>query len=118
VEADSLFMTNGSSQGLQMVLDLFTSEGDTIFVEHPTYFHALTMFRVMTPASPLLFALRSSPSRLPSPHKAHTKPGPRIERGGCEDGRRRYRRGRSRIQVTCARPTQQEMKQVRVSTTM
>jgi hypothetical protein len=46
VDDESLFMTNGSSQGLQMVLDLFTSEGDTIFVEDYTYFLALTIFRV------------------------------------------------------------------------
>ncbi|ELR12972.1 GntR family transcriptional regulator, putative [Acanthamoeba castellanii str. Neff] len=45
VDGESLFMTNGSSQGLQMVLDLFTSEGDTIFVENPTYFLALAIFK-------------------------------------------------------------------------
>jgi DNA-binding transcriptional MocR family regulator len=50
VDGESLFMTNGSSQGLQMVLDLFTSEGDTIFVENPTYFLALAIFKV-TPTS-------------------------------------------------------------------
>jgi DNA-binding transcriptional MocR family regulator len=50
VDGESLFMTNGSSQGLQMVLDLFTSEGDTIFVENPTYFLALAIFKVTSTA--------------------------------------------------------------------
>ena len=45
VEASSLFITNGISQALAMICTLFTKPGDTIFVEEPTYFYALDIFR-------------------------------------------------------------------------
>ncbi len=45
VEPQSLFVTNGISQALAMICTLFTKPGDTIFVEEPTYFYALDIFR-------------------------------------------------------------------------
>ena len=45
VRPDSLFVTNGISQALAMICTLFTKPGDTIFVEEPTYFYALDIFR-------------------------------------------------------------------------
>ena len=41
---DSLFITNGASQGLDLVCTLFTHPGDTILVEEPSYFLALKIF--------------------------------------------------------------------------
>jgi DNA-binding transcriptional MocR family regulator len=37
----TLLVTNGSSMGLHLVCSLFTSPGDVVFVEEPTYFLAL-----------------------------------------------------------------------------
>ncbi len=44
VSADSLFITNGASQGLDLACTLYTQPGDTIFVEEPSYFLALRIF--------------------------------------------------------------------------
>ena len=44
VEAGHLFVTAGASQGLDLICTLFTSAGDTIFVEEPSYFLALRIF--------------------------------------------------------------------------
>jgi DNA-binding transcriptional MocR family regulator len=45
VNATSLMATTGNSQALDLVCTLFTKPGDTIFVEEPTYFLALEIFR-------------------------------------------------------------------------
>ena len=45
VAADDLFITSGASQGLDLICTLFTKPGDTIFVEEPSYFLALHIFR-------------------------------------------------------------------------
>ena len=44
VTADSLFITNGASQALDLICTRFTRPGDTIFVEEPSYFLALNIF--------------------------------------------------------------------------
>jgi 2-aminoadipate transaminase len=44
IEPTSLFITNGASMGLHLICTLFTTPGDTIFVEEPTYFLALRIF--------------------------------------------------------------------------
>ncbi len=44
VKPESLLTTNGISQALGMICTLFTKPGDTIIVEEPTYFLALTIF--------------------------------------------------------------------------
>lgn len=44
VSPDSLFITNGISQALDLLCTLFTQPGDVIFVEEPTYFLALRIF--------------------------------------------------------------------------
>lgn len=44
VEPESLFVTNGISQALDLICTLFTRAGDTIFVEEPSYFLALRIF--------------------------------------------------------------------------
>ena len=44
VDPDSLFVTNGISNALDMICAFFTRPGDTIFVEEPTYFLALRIF--------------------------------------------------------------------------
>jgi DNA-binding transcriptional MocR family regulator len=44
VTADSLFITNGASQALDLICTRFTHPGDTIFVEEPSYFLALNIF--------------------------------------------------------------------------
>ena len=44
VEAGSLFVTNGVSNGLDLICSLFTQAGDVIFVEEPSYFLALRIF--------------------------------------------------------------------------
>jgi 2-aminoadipate transaminase len=44
VQAENLFVTAGASMGLHLICSLFTSPGDTIFVEEPTYFFALRIF--------------------------------------------------------------------------
>ena len=40
----SIFITSGASMGLHLICTLFTSPGDTIFIEEPTYFYALRIF--------------------------------------------------------------------------
>lgn len=44
VSPDELFITNGASQGLDLICTLFTQAGDTVFVEEPSYFLALRIF--------------------------------------------------------------------------
>lgn len=44
VESDSLFVTAGVSQALDLICTLFTRPGDIIFVEEPSYFLALRIF--------------------------------------------------------------------------
>jgi DNA-binding transcriptional MocR family regulator len=45
VEMDSLFVTAGASSGLDLLCTLYTRPGDVIFVEEPSYFLALRIFR-------------------------------------------------------------------------
>jgi len=45
VSPDSLFVTGGSSQGLDLVSTVFSASGDTVFVEEPTYFLAFQILR-------------------------------------------------------------------------
>lgn len=45
VSPDHLCTTNGISQALDLLCTLLTQPGDTIFVEEPTYFLALDIFR-------------------------------------------------------------------------
>jgi len=45
VEPEQLFITAGASQGLDLICTLFAKPGDTIFVEEPSYFLALRIFR-------------------------------------------------------------------------
>ncbi len=45
VDANDLFVTAGASQGLDLICTLFTKPGETIFVEEPSYFLALNIFR-------------------------------------------------------------------------
>ncbi|MEO7363544.1 MAG: PLP-dependent aminotransferase family protein [Gemmatimonadaceae bacterium] len=45
VDLDSLLITAGASQALDLICTRFTKPGDTIFVEEPTYFLALLIFR-------------------------------------------------------------------------
>jgi len=45
VLAEQLLVTTGASQALDLVCTRFTKPGDTIFVEEPTYFLALEIFR-------------------------------------------------------------------------
>ncbi len=44
VRPENLFITNGISNGLDLICTLFTQSGDTIFVEEPSYFLALRIF--------------------------------------------------------------------------
>jgi DNA-binding transcriptional MocR family regulator len=44
VDSDRLFVTNGVSNALDLICNLFTQPGDFIFVEEPTYFLALRIF--------------------------------------------------------------------------
>jgi DNA-binding transcriptional MocR family regulator len=44
VRPESLFITNGISNALDLTCTLFTQAGDTIFVEEPSYFLALKIF--------------------------------------------------------------------------
>jgi 2-aminoadipate transaminase len=44
VSPETLFVTAGASQGLDLICTLFTRPGDTIFVEEPSYFLALRIF--------------------------------------------------------------------------
>ncbi|MGB1251533.1 MAG: PLP-dependent aminotransferase family protein [Candidatus Promineifilaceae bacterium] len=41
---ESLFITGGNSQALDLICTVFTDYGDTVFVEEPTYFLALQIF--------------------------------------------------------------------------
>ncbi len=43
--ADSLFLTGGNSQALDLVSSVFANAGDTVFVEEPSYFLAFQIFR-------------------------------------------------------------------------
>jgi 2-aminoadipate transaminase len=45
VSPESLFVTGGSSQGLDFVSTVFSTSGDTVFVEEPSYFLAFQVFR-------------------------------------------------------------------------
>jgi DNA-binding transcriptional MocR family regulator len=45
VTSDELFVTGGSSQGLDLVSMIYASPGDTVFVEEPSYFLAFQIFR-------------------------------------------------------------------------
>ena len=44
VDPHHLFITASASQGLDLIATLFTTAGDTIFVEEPSYFLALRIF--------------------------------------------------------------------------
>jgi DNA-binding transcriptional MocR family regulator len=44
VEADSLFVTAGNSQALDFICGQFARQGDTVFVEEPSYFLAHQIF--------------------------------------------------------------------------
>lgn len=44
VDPDSLFVTNGVSQAIDLICTLYTRSGDTIIVEEPSYFLALRIF--------------------------------------------------------------------------
>jgi len=44
VQPENLFVTNGISNGLDLICTLFTQPGDVIFVEEPSYFLALRIF--------------------------------------------------------------------------
>jgi DNA-binding transcriptional MocR family regulator len=43
--AEQLFVTGGSSQGLDLASVVFATAGDTVFVEEPSYFLAFQIFR-------------------------------------------------------------------------
>jgi DNA-binding transcriptional MocR family regulator len=45
VSADQLFITSGATQGLNLLCTYFARSGDTIFVEEPSYFLALHLFK-------------------------------------------------------------------------
>lgn len=45
VDPEPIFITNGNSQALDMVCSVFARPGDTVFVEEPSYFLALDIFR-------------------------------------------------------------------------
>jgi 2-aminoadipate transaminase len=45
VNPDHLFITAGASQSLDLICTIFTQAGDTVFVEEPSYFLALRIFR-------------------------------------------------------------------------
>ena len=45
VDPHNLFITAGASQSLDLISTIFTQAGDTIFVEEPSYFLALRIFR-------------------------------------------------------------------------
>jgi DNA-binding transcriptional MocR family regulator len=45
VKREELMLTSGASQGLQMAATFFFNAGDTVFIENPTYFLALEMFK-------------------------------------------------------------------------
>lgn len=45
VSPDNLFITCGVTQALSMICSLLTKSGDTVFVEEPTYFLAINIFK-------------------------------------------------------------------------
>jgi 2-aminoadipate transaminase len=45
VEPEPIYITNGNSQALDQVCSVFTEPGDVVFVEEPSYFLALGIFR-------------------------------------------------------------------------
>ena len=45
VSHDQLFITSGATQGLNLICTYFAKSGDTIFVEEPSYFLALYLFK-------------------------------------------------------------------------
>lgn len=45
VRPESLFLTCGNSQALDLICERFTKPGDTVFVEQPAYFLAFQIFR-------------------------------------------------------------------------
>ena len=45
VSSDSLCVTAGTSQALDLVSTVFSKSGDTVFVEEPSYFLAFQIFR-------------------------------------------------------------------------
>jgi DNA-binding transcriptional MocR family regulator len=47
VNKDNLFVSNGNSEGLNIVLRTLFKEGDSFFVEAPTYMLALPAFNEM-----------------------------------------------------------------------
>ena len=47
VTKENLFVTNGNSQGLNIVLNTLFNQGDSFFVEAPTYMLALPAFQEM-----------------------------------------------------------------------
>jgi 2-aminoadipate transaminase len=44
-EPEPIFITNGNSQAIDLVCSVFTKPGDVVFVEEPSYFLALDIFR-------------------------------------------------------------------------
>ena len=45
INPDELFITNGASSAIALICSLFTSPGDTVFVEEPTYFIISKIFK-------------------------------------------------------------------------
>jgi len=45
VDPEPIFITNGNSQAIDMLCTAFTQPGDVVFVEEPSYFLALDIFR-------------------------------------------------------------------------
>lgn len=45
VDPEPIFITNGNSQALDLVCTIFAKPGETVFVEEPSYFLALDIFR-------------------------------------------------------------------------
>src|SRR6478736_3447273 len=45
VDPEPIFITNGNSQAIDIVCTTFTQPGDVVFVEEPSYFLALDIFR-------------------------------------------------------------------------
>jgi 2-aminoadipate transaminase len=44
-DPEPIFITNGNSQAIDLVCSVFTKPGDVVFVEEPSYFLALDIFR-------------------------------------------------------------------------
>ena len=45
VHRDELFVTTSNSTSIDLVCAMFTKPGDTVFIEEPTYFLALSIFQ-------------------------------------------------------------------------